>query len=79
MKGERCVVCGREPVLYFSNGHVFCRRHKADASVRARRGLQTWQSSEYAKQYSNIGGTLYTPSESHTKGKGYRHKLRRGL
>lgn len=74
MNGEVCCICKAEPVLYFSNGKVFCKKHKAEATHRAQRGLTKWKSSEYIKQYENVGGTLYAPPVG--KGSGGQRKFR---
>ena len=74
MDGEVCGVCGNAPVFYYSNGVVFCRAHKAEATKLARVGLTAWNAQRSAMAYvdGNGGGTLYNP-------KGWSgHKLRRG-
>jgi hypothetical protein len=48
MEGEVCVVCGAAPVLYFSNGAVFCKAHKADATRTAQVGYACWRRERFS-------------------------------
>lgn len=43
MKGEVCCICGSDPVLYYSNGRVFCKSHRSEANAAAAKGWSLWR------------------------------------
>ena len=46
---EVCCECGGSPTLYYSNGKVFCGKHKAEATYLARVGLTQYHRTKDAE------------------------------